>query len=87
MHSQHYAKLVHERQHIAEVEVELLETDSGWSQYRLPSSINLRSFCSWANRNELLRTTGRKPLETRQDRYDSWDRSSCDKRNGSHLEC
>jgi hypothetical protein len=33
MSTRHYTKLVHEGQYIAEVEVELLETDSGWSPY------------------------------------------------------
>ena len=33
MSTRHYTKLVHEGQYIAEVDVELLETDSGWSPY------------------------------------------------------
>ena len=33
MSTRRYTKLVHEGQYIAEVEVELLETDSGWSPY------------------------------------------------------
>jgi hypothetical protein len=33
MNTRRYTKLLHEGQYIAEVEVELLETDSGWSPY------------------------------------------------------
>jgi hypothetical protein len=33
MKSRRYTKLVHEGKFVAEVDVELLETDSGWSPY------------------------------------------------------
>jgi hypothetical protein len=33
MKKKHHSKLVHEGQYVAEVEVELLETDEGWSPY------------------------------------------------------
>ncbi len=33
MKQKHHSKLVHEGQYVAEVEVELLETDEGWSPY------------------------------------------------------
>ncbi len=33
MKTRHYTKLVHEGEYVAEVEVELIETDSGWSPY------------------------------------------------------
>lgn len=33
MKSRRYTKLVHEGKFVAEVEVELLDTDSGWSPY------------------------------------------------------
>ena len=33
MKTRHYTKLVHEGKYVAEVEVELIETDSGWSPY------------------------------------------------------
>ena len=33
MNKRHYAKLIHEGQYVAEVDVELVETDEGWSPY------------------------------------------------------
>ena len=33
MKTRHYTKLVHEGEYVAEVEVELIETDTGWSPY------------------------------------------------------
>jgi hypothetical protein len=33
MKTRQYTKLVHEGEYVAEVEVELIETDSGWSPY------------------------------------------------------
>jgi len=33
MRKRRHTKLVHERQYVAEVEVELIETDEGWSPY------------------------------------------------------
>jgi hypothetical protein len=33
MRKKHHTKLVHEGQYVAEVEVELIETDEGWSPY------------------------------------------------------
>ena len=33
MNAKHYAKLVHEGEYVAEVEVELIYTDEGWSPY------------------------------------------------------
>ena len=33
MKKKHYSKLVHEGQYVAEVDVELLDTDEGWSPY------------------------------------------------------
>ena len=33
MRKKHHTKLVHEGQYAAEVEVELIETDEGWSPY------------------------------------------------------
>jgi hypothetical protein len=33
MSTRQYTKLVHEGEYIAEVDVELIETDSGWSPY------------------------------------------------------
>ena len=33
MKKKHHTKLVHEGQYVAEVDVELLETDEGWSPY------------------------------------------------------
>lgn len=33
MKTRQYTKLVHEGQYVAEVDVELIETDSGWSPY------------------------------------------------------
>ena len=33
MRMRRHTKLVHERQYVAEVEVELIETDEGWSPY------------------------------------------------------
>ncbi len=33
MKKKHHPKLVHEGQYVAEVDVELLETDEGWSPY------------------------------------------------------
>lgn len=33
MRKKRHIKLVHERQYVAQVEVELLETDEGWSPY------------------------------------------------------
>ena len=33
MKEKHHSKLVHEGQYVAEVEVELLATDEGWSPY------------------------------------------------------
>ncbi len=33
MKKKHHAKLVHEGQYVAEVDVELLDTDEGWSPY------------------------------------------------------
>ena len=33
MNAKHYAKLVHEGEYVAEVDVELLYTDEGWSPY------------------------------------------------------
>jgi hypothetical protein len=33
MTAKHYLKLVHEKDYVAEVEVELIYTDEGWSPY------------------------------------------------------
>jgi hypothetical protein len=33
MRTRHYTKLLHEGEYVAEVDVELVETDSGWSPY------------------------------------------------------
>ena len=33
MNAKHYAKLVHEGEYVAEVDVELIYTDEGWSPY------------------------------------------------------
>ncbi len=33
MHKRHLQKLIHEGQYIAEVDVELIETDESWSPY------------------------------------------------------
>jgi len=33
MKRRHYTKLVHEGQYVAEVDVELVDTDEGWSPY------------------------------------------------------
>lgn len=33
MKKKHHSKLVHEGQYVAEVDVELLDTDEGWSPY------------------------------------------------------
>ncbi len=33
MKTRRYTKLVHEGEYVAEVEVDLIETDSGWSPY------------------------------------------------------
>jgi hypothetical protein len=33
MRTRHQTKLVHERDYVAEVDVELIESDSGWSPY------------------------------------------------------
>lgn len=33
MTTRHYSKLVHEGNYVAEVDVELLDTESGWSPY------------------------------------------------------
>ena len=33
MRTRHQTKLVHEGQYVAEVEVELIQTDAGWSPY------------------------------------------------------
>jgi len=33
MKSKHYTKLVHEREYVAEVDVELIYSDDGWSPY------------------------------------------------------
>ena len=33
MNAKHYAKLVHEGEYVAEVDVELMHTDEGWSPY------------------------------------------------------
>ena len=33
MNARHYAKLVHESEYVAEVDVELIYTDEGWSPY------------------------------------------------------
>ena len=33
MRTRHHTKLVHEGNYVAEVEVDLIETDSGWSPY------------------------------------------------------
>jgi hypothetical protein len=33
MNKRHHAKLIHEGQFVAEVDVELIETDEGWSPY------------------------------------------------------
>jgi hypothetical protein len=33
MRTRQYTKLVHEGEYVAEVDVELIETDSGWSPY------------------------------------------------------
>ena len=33
MKKKHHTKLVHEGQYVAEVDVELLDTDEGWSPY------------------------------------------------------
>ena len=33
MSTRQYTKLVHEGEYVAEVDVELIETDSGWSPY------------------------------------------------------
>jgi len=33
MKTRQYTKLVHEGEYVAEVEVDLIETDSGWSPY------------------------------------------------------
>ena len=33
MKKKHHTKLVHEGQYVAEVDVDLLETDEGWSPY------------------------------------------------------
>ena len=33
MKKRHHAKLVHEGSYVAEVDVELIETDDGWSPY------------------------------------------------------
>ena len=33
MNKRHHAKLIHEGQYVAEVDVELVETDEGWSPY------------------------------------------------------
>ena len=36
MRKRRHTKLVHEGQYVAEVEVELIETDEGWSPYLSP---------------------------------------------------
>jgi len=33
MKKRHYTKLVHESKYVAEVDVELIDTDDGWSPY------------------------------------------------------
>jgi hypothetical protein len=33
MRSKHYTKLVHEQEYVAEVDVELIYSDDGWSPY------------------------------------------------------
>lgn len=41
MRKKHHTKRVHEGQYVAEVEVELIETDEGWSPYcrwKMPTS-------------------------------------------------
>ena len=36
MRKRHHKKLIHEGQYVAEVEVELIDTDEGWSPYLSP---------------------------------------------------
>lgn len=33
MNKRHYAKMIHEGQYVAEVDVEMIETDESWSPY------------------------------------------------------
>ena len=33
MHKRHHAKMIHEGQYVAEVDVEMIETDESWSPY------------------------------------------------------
>jgi hypothetical protein len=33
MNKRHYTKLIHEGQHTAEVDINLIDTDNGWSPY------------------------------------------------------
>jgi hypothetical protein len=46
----HYSKLVHEKEYVAEVDVELIYTDEGWSPY-----LSLADACKLDDVREALR--------------------------------
>jgi hypothetical protein len=48
--TRHQTKLVHEGQYVAEVEVELIQTDAGWSPY-----LSLEDACKLDDVREALR--------------------------------
>ena len=50
MSTRRHAKLVHEGQYVAEVDVELIETDAGWSPY-----LSLEDACKLDDVRDALR--------------------------------
>jgi hypothetical protein len=50
MRTRHQTKLVHEGQYVAEVEVELIQADAGWSPY-----LSLEDACKLDDVREALR--------------------------------
>ena len=50
MNAKHYVKLVHEGEYVAEVDVELVYTDEGWSPY-----LSLEDVCKLDDVRDALR--------------------------------
>jgi len=59
MKKRHYTKLVHEGQYVAKVDIELIETDEGWSPYLSLDDAQKLDDVRDALRREDVRAAGR----------------------------
>ena len=59
MKKRHYTKLVHEGQYVAKVDIELIETDEGWSPYLSLDDAQKLDYVRDALRREDVKAAGR----------------------------